>query len=134
MLGTSKCELVVCVFMGFGVIWGPQSHNNTSYNIINGSPATCRDACPCLILFADTCGNSDSGTFLMNAVNVQSAIWLTLYYTFTLHTKPTVYTPLQGLMSLKCKPHPLNHAILCLMAEFIHRNSVSLYQHTQHFS
>jgi len=39
--------------------------------------------------------------FLTNTVYVQSAIWLTLYYTFILHSKSTAYTQLQGPMSLK---------------------------------
>jgi hypothetical protein len=43
--------------------------------------------------------------FLTNAVYVCSAIWLTLYYAVTLHSKSTTYTPLQGPMSLKWKPH-----------------------------
>jgi hypothetical protein len=39
MLGISKSELVVCLFMGFGVIRGPQSHIYTSYsNVRNGLP------------------------------------------------------------------------------------------------
>jgi len=94
MLGISKSELVVCVFKGFGVIWGPQSHTHTSYNNVrNGLPSACRDACTCPILFANTCGNSEWGMLLTNAVYVQSVIWLRLYYAFTLNSKSTAYTP-----------------------------------------
>jgi len=59
MLGISKSELVACLFMGFEVIWGPQSHTYTNYDIRNGPPSACIDACKCLILFANTRGNSD---------------------------------------------------------------------------
>jgi len=38
-LGIATSELVVCVLMCFGVIWGPQSHTYTSYsNTRNGLP------------------------------------------------------------------------------------------------
>ena len=86
--------------MHFGVIWGPQSY--TSYNNVRNGPPS---ACTCLTLFANTHGNSEWAMFPTNTVYVQSAIWLTLYYVFTLHSKSTAYTPLQGPMSLKLKPH-----------------------------
>ena len=39
MLGIAKYELAVCVFTGFGVILGPQSHTYTGYNNVrNGLP------------------------------------------------------------------------------------------------
>jgi len=47
-----------------------------------------------------------------NAFYEQSAIWHTLYYAFTLHSKSTAYTPLHGPMSLKCKPH---HTEFCFI-------------------
>ena len=34
MLGISKFELALCVLKVSGVIWGPQSHTDTSYNNI----------------------------------------------------------------------------------------------------
>ena len=60
ILGISKFELVVCVFKGFGVIWGPQSHTYTSYNNVrNGLPSACRDSYTCLINFPNPHGTSD---------------------------------------------------------------------------
>jgi hypothetical protein len=89
----------------------------TSYKVLEMvPPSACRDACTCLILFANKRGKSVWGMFVLN---VRSAIR---------HNNPDAYVIMRP--RLWNGRHMALNIILCLSLEFILRKPVSLYQHS----
>ena len=134
MLGISKSEVVVCVFMCFGVIWGPQSHTYTSYNKVRKGLSTLVE----IHVHVWSCLSTHV------AIQTERCSWRTQYMCavpFGSHCIIPSHCTLNWLLlnhnKVPClwnESHiALNHASLGLSPEFTLRNSASIYQHTQHF-